>query len=718
MSCAYLRLQRWRALNKTPKVLKKTKSPVVNDQNLNKQSGCVSDCVSDCVSEVNDLNPSDTCNLQFNIHGDHDNEEDSISAYSDADSKISGNEGYENNHDLEDQLPGNSEPSFVDNSGKVVRKKGLNEKLRSWALKNINTLRLNVVTELLTILREEGHEDLPKTSKQLLRTKHCRPMKTLVSKRETSGSYIYIGIKNVLQKIISSDIYSEQTIAIQLHIDGISIFNNSSIQVWPIILKVYHRNYESKPVTVALYCGDSKPYSAKNYLKDLVKEANEYISNGIVLNEIKYSFKIFCIVADSPARAFIKAIKNPGGFFACERCTVEGMTKNRKRVYPDMDCSLRTKESFIEKQQPDHHLTYFKTKLTKLIEFDPVHDVALDSMHLLYLGVMKNLLEKLLIVKKHNARLKKPKVDILRQRMQSIGGDIPVEFARKKFDIDQVSKWKATQFRFFLLYIGPIIFKDVLSENKYRHFLLLYVSSRILNDDLNAVRCAPYAQDQLRLFFNLLPSEYGEDAQVLNMHNLIHLPDDVRHFQVPLSEISAFWGEDYIGFFKHLVKSPYKPLTQIANRLEELESSGDVKIMKKSTLCECFYGRVIETINCNQTDYIMIEKVKFGGITLTCKHPNNVIKLKNNKIFVINNILNVQKNYVAQETFNNLYIYGIMEEKSREFFDYPTSSIDVGLTEIISWKKQKILLSLNQVSHKCIFLNINDSKFAITLLHI
>lgn len=71
--------------------------------------------------------------------------------------------------------------------------------------------------------------------------------------------------------------------------------------------------------------------------------------------------------------------------------------------------------------------------------------------------------------------------------MNSISTDIPQEFERKLYDTDQVSKWKATQFRFFLLYIGPLALKDVLSENKYRHYLLLFVACRILNDELNAV---------------------------------------------------------------------------------------------------------------------------------------------------------------------------------------------------------------------------------------
>ncbi|EFN68762.1 hypothetical protein EAG_00106, partial [Camponotus floridanus] len=41
--------------------------------------------------------------------------------------------------------------------------------------------------------------------------------------------------------------------------------------------------------------------------------------------------------------------------------------------------------------------------------------------------------------------------------------------------------WKATQFRFFLLYCGSVVLKDVLSDHHYRHFLLLFAACRILN---------------------------------------------------------------------------------------------------------------------------------------------------------------------------------------------------------------------------------------------
>ncbi|KAK0158025.1 hypothetical protein PV327_011264, partial [Microctonus hyperodae] len=63
--------------------------------------------------------------------------------------------------------------------------------------------------------------------------------------------------------------------------------------------------------------------------------------------------------------------------------------------------------------------------LCELENFDQVNDVALDSMHLLYLGAMKNLLEKLFVVKKHPARLKSDKIKILKTIMESVSSDIP-----------------------------------------------------------------------------------------------------------------------------------------------------------------------------------------------------------------------------------------------------------------------------------------------------
>ncbi|CAD6240741.1 GSCOCG00008873001-RA-CDS, partial [Cotesia congregata] len=318
--------------------------------------------------------------------------------------------------------------------------------------------------------------------------------------------------------MISSRVFLENTIEVLIHIDGMQIYKNSNIQVWPITVKIFNRNYTSHPFVAAIYCGDSKPPNVKEYLSDFVVECKNLINNGIVIDEKNYSFKIIAIVADSQARSYIKCCKAAGTFYACERCTVEGKRKEKKRVYPEMDCELRTRESFKKQTQKSHHKDGLKSLLRKLPNFDPVNSVILDSMHLLHLGVIKTL-------------------------MDACG--YSEQFQRKIFDTNDLARWKATQFRFVLLYCGPIVLQNILPTQVYKHFLLK--------------------------FFFLLPSLYGKNSQTLNMHNLIHLPDDVFNLNLSLSESSAFWGENYIGKMKKLIKSPYKPLTQILNRLSELE---------------------------------------------------------------------------------------------------------------------------------------------------
>lgn len=195
MSKAYLRVKKWHALNKV--IINR------NFSSINEQSA-ISDQHICCAS--NDSNNSQVYKNDFNI------------------SDIS--ESVMNNFQV---MP------LMNRIMNGYIEKNINRKTphlgRSWALCNINILTLNVVTQLLQILREKGHEDLPKTSQQLLNTKHCRPMTTVLSKRETNGNYIYIGIKNVLKKVIYPDIYKEEILSVQIHIDGISIYNNSLIQV-------------------------------------------------------------------------------------------------------------------------------------------------------------------------------------------------------------------------------------------------------------------------------------------------------------------------------------------------------------------------------------------------------------------------------------------------------------------------------------------------------
>jgi len=56
---------------------------------------------------------------------------------------------------------------------------------------------------------------------------------------------------------------------------------------------------------------------------------------------------------------------------------------------------------------------------------------------------------------------------------------IPLEFARYPRSLFEINRWKATEFRSFILYTRPVLLKDVLPKRVYEHFLCLNVSIRI-----------------------------------------------------------------------------------------------------------------------------------------------------------------------------------------------------------------------------------------------
>jgi len=247
---------------------------------------------------------------------------------------------------------------------------------------------------------------------------------------------------------------------------------------------------------VALYIGDSKLQCAKEFLQDFIAEAKTLTTNGVCIDNRQYQFQIIGLICDSPARSFLKCVKGHGGFYACERCVVKGVSVAHKRVYPQIDCMKRTVQSFLLQSDKEHHLPDITTPLLEIPNFDVIKSVPLNSMHLLYLGVMKWLLQKW-VLRSSPYRIKKSKLIRLKSLLFSLESMMPAEFQRKVFDIDEMSRRKATQYRFLLLYGGIIIFPQVLSKDQFEHFLLLAVSCRILCNTKVALKYTDYADKLL-----------------------------------------------------------------------------------------------------------------------------------------------------------------------------------------------------------------------------
>lgn len=115
-------------------------------------------------------------------------------------------------------------------------------------------------------------------------------------------------------------------------------------------------------------------------------------------------------------------------------------------------------------------------------------------------------------------------------KLQSLSGKLPSEFARQPRSLFEVERWKATEFRQFLLYTGPVVLKGVVTDTMYDHFLCLTVSMSILltSDQHRRLAYLEYAQQLINYFVDKSIEIYSETFLVYNVHCLKHLPEDAR----------------------------------------------------------------------------------------------------------------------------------------------------------------------------------------------
>jgi len=228
--------------------------------------------------------------------------------------------------------------------------------------------------------------------------------------------------------------------------------------------------------------------------------------------------------------------KSHSGYFSCHKCTQEGEYINSV-VFPEINFTMRTDESFRNKIQiqEEHHTG---DTILQELNINIVSQIAIDYMHLICLGVTKRLL--LSWVKgPSNSRFSKNNKKNLSDAIVASKLSIPSEFSRLPRTLTEVDKWKATEFRLFLLYIGPVILKSIMSTAYYIHFLTLSIAIRILYDPNICIALNDYAHQLLEYFVNKYTVLYGRQFMSYNIHNLLHLANEVKTVG-PLDQFSCF----------------------------------------------------------------------------------------------------------------------------------------------------------------------------------
>ena len=112
-----------------------------------------------------------------------------------------------------------------------------------------------------------------------------------------------------------------------------------------------------------------------------------------------------------------------------------------------------------------------------------------------------------------------------------------MEFKRNIRGLDELKHFKATEIKYWILHIGPVLFRGMFADDTglYSYFLTLSFAYRSLLETSENTEEA----DLLLNRFSRFTAEFGDKFMTYNMHSLRHLAWQVRNFG-PLWTCSAF----------------------------------------------------------------------------------------------------------------------------------------------------------------------------------
>ncbi|KAL2089217.1 hypothetical protein ACEWY4_016116 [Coilia grayii] len=355
------------------------------------------------------------------------------------------------------------------------------------------------------------------------------------------------------------------------------------------------------------------------YMEDFVQDVNS-MERGFQFKGMNLQLKLQAMVCDAPARAFLKCVKGHTGYSGCEKCTQEGEYMNNRVVFPDTNAPLRRDEDFTEKTDEGHHFGTLP---------------LLDFMHLVCLEVMRRLVY-LWLKGPLACRLSSRQVYSLSDDLESARAFTPVKFNRRPRALKEVDRWKASEFRQLLLYTGPVLFKAVLNSAVYQHFFLLFVAIFILSNDKLVAAHFDYADSALNVFVRHFRVMYGDMYVSYNVHNLVHLANDVK-LHGNLNTFGAFKFENFLKTLKKMVRKPQAPCSQVVKRILEGASTplpkGDLGLKG-----EHLNGPLPPMT----TDAVQYSAYKTDSFTLKLDRANSYVCI-DGKVGRIRNIVKTQK---------------------------------------------------------------------------
>lgn len=200
--------------------------------------------------------------------------------------------------------------------------------------------------------------------------------------------------------------------------------------------------------------------------------------------------------------------------------------------------------------------------------------------------------------------------------------------------------------------------------------MLLHVGIKLLVNRDTCKTYADYAENLLKLYVNIGARLYGDKYVTFNVHNLIHLANDVRKHGT-LDDFSAFPYENKLQKMKNLLRKSGKPLQQIVRRLDEIDkaksnqehaANSSTNISKYRLEGIHFSGPILPQLSM-ATQY---KTLRFKNAVLNkTKSENCVLLVDSNDVFLIENLAKFHE---------QIFLVGRRFLKTEDMYTYPLAS--------------------------------------------
>ena len=639
-----------------------------------------------------DRTNTDDASLSYSDHYVHDEQAHDVQ------SVIEGDETLENEL-MRDGFWSCNESSAASTEDEDNDKFELHTFLQQWSVRHHVTH--NAVRELLGGLHN-FHPTLPLDPRTLRKTDTRYNVE-----RRAGGDYIYLSVREGLMRMLSAVQLPDgcATVFIQINVDGLPVFNFGKKVVWPILARVV-APIITPIFMVAIWGGESKPSSFNDYLRPFVDEMSSGLKVSIGNQNV--SISLHNVICDAPARASVKCVRGHNFRYGCDRCKQLGQHIRGRMTFPCVDAPLRSHEDF-EQPIKEHGYRLAHCVLRDL-GIHMINQFPYDYMHLVCLGVVKKTVglwkrgERRL-----PSRLSPGQIQQLDDRIRSAHKSIPFEFQRKCRPISDCDTWKATEARQFLLYLGPVLLKGIISPAVYEHFLLLCLALRCFSstDYVSDTEWFKFAKNQLGKYVSEFGVFYGAEHIVYNVHSLCHLHLDVEQYGA-VDNYSSFPYESFLGKVKSVVRRRTKAIQQIVRRMSESAACSEL-IGAQTTVTpsashehDSGVGRH-DGEHCRQFKCLVCngQKIKI------CDGDN---------CFIIAGHVCVIRNIIA--TSDDLYdIVYSQFNSSDDFFTKPVRSSLVGIHRLQGLQAACRRTSVTELQTKCVLLSFENCYVAVEMLH-